>query len=266
MYKNSLLLLAGLFALLATAAPPSAHTYLGPSVAIGHGSARTFVQADAHNRPVAFGFQFTSTAMNGLPARPGSDTSLDWHYNLFFPAAAPATGFKFVMVNWHPLGHAPQGIYTVPHFDFHLYVISPSAQMAIRYPHPESNNMTGVTMPAHSLVPAGYIIPPGTEVNEMGLHAIPASAPELHGHPFTNTLIYGYDTHGALVFLEPMISMSYLVGRPSYSAAVPQPAAYSYAGYYPGRYSVSYDSHTRVYTVTYSQLRAWHASQIASEH
>ncbi len=262
MLKSIALLFA--LSLLVAAAPNSVRTYFGPAVTFGAGTAWTVVEADAHNRPIAFGFEFTAGALSELPALPNPrDRSLDWPYYLFFPVNAPSTGFDHVNIDWHPLGHAPKGIYTVPHFDFHFYAIPVSAQLAIHYPHSESENMTGVAMPAKTLLPPGYMIPPGTEVNEMGLHAIPANAPEFHGKPFTNTLIYGYDPHGALVFVEPMITVKYLLSHPHFSAAIPVPASYSLPGYYPRRYSVTYDASQHLYKIMYSNLRPWHASQLA---
>jgi hypothetical protein len=249
--------------LIAAMAQASAKTYDGPAVTMGNGTAWTFVQADAHDKPVAFGFEFTAGALTTLPARPNpQDRSLDWPYYLYFPAAGPATGFDHVNVDWHPLGHAPQGIYTVPHFDFHVYTIPVSAQLAIHYANAESSNMTGVTMPAKDLMPAGYIVPPGTQVDEMGLHAIPATAPELHGGRFTCTMIYGYDTNASLVFLEPMITISYLLSHPNATNVISQPVAYSSPGYYPASYSVTY--HNGIYRVTFAHLRAWHVTQLAS--
>lgn len=262
MLKSTAFLFA-LSLMIAAAAPASARTYNGPAVTMGDGTAWTFVEADAHNRPVAFGFEFTAGAITRLPARPNpQDRSLDWPYYLYFPSAGPATGFDHVNVDWHPLGHAPQGIYTVPHFDFHVYTIPVSAQLAIHFANAESVNMSGVTMPAKNLLPAGYIIPPGTQVDEMGLHAVPASAPELHGGRFACTMIYGYDTSGSLVFLEPMITISYLLSHPNSTQLIPQPAGYTSPGYYPGNYSVTYRN--GIYRVTFGRLRAWHPTQLAA--
>jgi hypothetical protein len=237
-----------------------ARTYRGPAVAIGNGEARTVVLTNSANRPIAIGVELTEGALSGLSAQPNTaDTMLDWHYFLQLPEAAPATGFDHVMVNWHPLGHTPQGIYTLPHFDFHFYVIDRNSQLAIHYAHPDTPDISDVTMPAAALIPPGYSIPPGTQISRMGLHAIRDAAPEFHSHKFTNTLIYGYDGKGALAFLEPMLTMDYLKTRPRDVAPIAVPASYSHPGYYPARYSVTYDADGRIYRVILDQLTPWQA-------
>ncbi len=192
----------------------SVRRYLGPAVAIGRGRARIVVLASAAHRPLAIGLEFTPAMMEGLPPKPSPDPALDWHYDLEFPKGAPATGFDHVMIDWHPLGHPPPGIYTVAHFDFHFYLISRHAQLHIHPPRPGKSGKARLTLPASVLMPSGYVIPPPAEVvDRMGLHAVPAAGPEFHGHPFTNTLIYGYDTKAELAFLEPMIATAYLHRR-----------------------------------------------------
>jgi hypothetical protein len=151
----------------------------------------------------------------------------------------------------------------VAHFDFHFYVISRNNQLKIHYLHPETNDMTGVTLPDKALVPTGYFIPPGTQVDRMGVHAVRKAAPEFHGKRFTKTLIYGY-SNGKLSFIEPMATIAYLRTRPSATAAVSRPERYSFPGYYPGRYSVTYDAKKRTYRVMLGQLKPWNAAKLVS--
>ena len=226
-------------------------TYYGAPVSIGHGTARIVEQADGR-RPIAIGLELTPGALLGLPKRPGSGQ--DWF--LQTPKAAPATGLDHVMIDWNPLGHPPP-VYEVAHFDFHFYYVSRRSQMAIRYAHPESSNMAGVVMPPEALLPPGYMIPPGTQVDEMGLHAVAGNAPEFHGKPFTSTFIYGYDANGRLAFFEPMAAMRYLLSHPHLNAVVVRPSTYSFPGYYPGSYSVSFDPGTRTYRIMLTGLRPW---------
>lgn len=237
-------------------------SHLGPSVDIGKGRIRTVVVADASGAPTAIGVEFTAGMLSGLPAKPNAKNhSLDWHYYLKFPKGGPATGYDHVLVDWHPMGHPPKGIYTVPHFDFHFYVIDQKSQMGIHYTHPETPDMGGVTMPAPALIPAGYFIPPGTQVNEMGVHAVPKAAPEFNGKPFTNTLIYGY-SEGKLAFVEGMATIKYLRTRPRATETVPAPNEYSYPGYYPRSYSVAYDAKNRLYRLMFGDLKAWKADAL----
>ena len=38
------------------------------------------------------------------------------------PPLAPEP-YRFMMLDWNPQGHQPPGVYTVPHFDFHFYMV-----------------------------------------------------------------------------------------------------------------------------------------------
>src|SRR5579884_2972855 len=44
--------------------------------------------------------------------------------------------FKLVEIDWHPYGHPPAHVYTVPHFDAHFYVISKAERDAIAFAAP----------------------------------------------------------------------------------------------------------------------------------
>jgi hypothetical protein len=36
------------------------------------------------------------------------------------PDAAKSIGIDHVMLDWTPMGHEPDHVYTLPHFDFHF--------------------------------------------------------------------------------------------------------------------------------------------------
>ena len=232
----------------------SAQRHLGAPVNIGHGEARTVVRTDESGNPEALGLEFTPGVLEGLPEESSADPSLGWRYFVSFPPDAPDTGFNHAMVNWEPKGHHPDKIYGVPHFDFHFYVIDWDRQMAIRYPHPETPNTTGVTRPSGDLVPDVYVMPPGTHVNRMGVHAVPKTAPELQGQPFVHTFIYGY-ANGQLAFLEPMITRKFLESRADHVESVPAPERYGAPGWYPTEYHIEYDEEDEVYRVMLQGLR-----------
>jgi hypothetical protein len=154
-------------------------------------------------------------------------------------------------VDWNPQGHIPPGIYDKPHFDFHFYLISDI----------DRNRITAVgedlerahKAPPEGSMPAGYILPPGTEVPRMGAHAIDPGADEFKEKPFTKTFIYGfYD--GQLIFMEPMVARTYLETRPSVIEPVKVPETYSRHGYYPTRYGVKYDAAQSEYEISLEGL------------
>ena len=87
----------------------------------------------------------------------------------------------------------------------------------------------------------------------MGAHAVDTATPELRGDPFTSTFIYGY-YNGRMTFVEPMISTAFLKTKTNFTAPVKQPAAYPRRGYYPTRYSVTYDPKREEYSVALEGL------------
>jgi hypothetical protein len=53
-------------------------------------------------------------------------------------------------MDWEPHGHPPPGVYDVPHFDFHFYMITPEERAGI-------DGSTGGQDPAAEFVPAHYV-------------------------------------------------------------------------------------------------------------
>jgi hypothetical protein len=227
-------------------------SYDGKSVRIGHGSAHTVVRTDASGRPASIGVVFTPGMLDDLPrAAKGADP--DFPYPLPMPAHGPRTVVDHVVVNWESVGHPPPHVYDVPHFDFHFYFVSRAAQMKVAF---KSENDSGdpAQQPPAALLPDGYVVPPGTAVSQMGVHAVDPGAAEFHGQPFTATLIYGY-FNKRQTFVEPMASLAYLKSKPSFSAPVARPASYTKPGAYPSAYSIKYDSARNVYEVTLAELK-----------
>jgi hypothetical protein len=102
-------------------------------------------------------------------------------------------------------------------------------------------------------MPAGYVLPPGTAVARMGVHAVNPSASEFQKQPFTASFIYGYHNK-KLVFIEPMTTLAYLKSKPSFSAPVARPAVYTKPGVYPSTYRIKYDAIGKIYEVTLENL------------
>lgn len=227
-------------------------SYAGKPVRIGHGSAHTVVEADASGKATAVGVVFSAGVLDGLPkAKAGQDP--DFPYRLPMPAKGPKTVVNHVVVNWESQGHPPEHVYDVPHFDFHFYFISAAERKKIHFDKEEASGDPSQQPPA-ALLPPGYVVPPGTAVSEMGVHAVNPGAGEFHQKPFDVTLIYGYFDQ-RLSFVEPMASVAYLKTQPSFAAPVPRPARYSIPGAYPSSYGVSYDAAKKSYAVMLSALQ-----------
>ena len=217
----------------------------GPSAVLGNGTVKAYVKLDDAGNPTAVGVRMSETALNGLPGDPASPSN---EIVLAFPSQGSATPFTHVLLHWNPMGHPPDPIYTVPHFDVHFYMISNDERMTIS----PTDTVKGRKIPAATLVPPGYFN--GVDiVPMMGVHWIDAASPELNGAPFTRTMIYGF-WDGRQAFLEPMVTKGFMEAKTGSVDDIKQPAAFSKSGYYPTKYSVSWDATAKEYTIAVKEF------------
>jgi len=239
------------FASTASAAPPASSDQqstmrFGERKRVGDGVMCSWVRCDTDGKPLAIGVTFTEGVLSGLP-----DTLPTTEYALSLPPEAAATAFTHFAANWNPKGHIPEGVYDMPHFDFHFYIISPEVRAQITATGDDLARV--LKTPPTGCLPDGYITAPGASEPHMGNHWIDAASPELHGKRFTTTLVYGsYD--GKLAFVEPMMTKAFLEAKPSFISPIKLPAKYLTRAYYPTRYSVSYGGARRRYTVALEGL------------
>jgi uncharacterized protein len=244
--SHSLCLAAG-----QTAPQAKGRTFTGEVRLIGNGAAWTWVECDEKGTPARFGLTFTETALSGLPADPPLSQPGVWEYPLPLPPQVDVPPYTHIVVNWEPRGHLPPGVYDVPHFDFHFYLIDPVERARITCK--DSDQPRCSAKPDARFIPVGYIMPQGTDAPRMGAHWIDPSSPEFNKRSFTMTFIYGsYD--GGLAFLEPMAARAYLDMKPDTSEAIKLPAEYQRRGYYPSAYSIKYDPARREYTIALDGL------------
>ena len=227
----------------------SSKTQWGDAVPLGQGQARTFVTLDDNGKPEAIGISLSAAALSGLPA----DTTA---MTIPFPDAAQSTVFDHLMLDWNPQGHEPPGVYDVPHFDFHFYLV-PEAQVSAIAPGQcttADNSMipnppgmvpvtcdefaTGMKPLAASIAPPDYQLVPAL-VPEMGNHLMDMTAPEFNGTPFTYTWIYGV-WDGTITFFEPMITQAFLQSQPNISQPIKMPQDMPKAGWYPTEFDIHY--------------------------
>ena len=229
-----------------------AGTYEGPPTSIGQGVARSYVVLDADGKPVAVGIRMSQTALLGLPAEePAHEHGVE--YLLQLPPQSAGSGYNHIGIDWNPKGHIPEGVYDTAHFDFHFYLIGQDDRQKITAVG--SDLERAHKAPDAAFMPAGYVLPPGTEVPNMGAHAIDPKSDEFTGKVFTKTFIYGfYD--GQLIFLEPMITKAFLETRPNDLVPIAAPKAYAHRGYYPSSYGVRYDESKHEYDISLAGLVA----------
>jgi Domain of unknown function (DUF5602) len=219
--------------------------YNGESVQVADGSAHTFIKLDANNNPLSIGIRLTADALNDLPAAGDSANGGEFSYMLSLPQQAATSGFDHCELDWNPNGHEPLFAYGVPHFDFHFYLITPEEQAAV-IPGPD-------TVPVDlQYIPQDYVS--GVmAVPDMGTHWSDTTAPEFNGQPFTATFIYGF-YHGAMTFLEPMITQAFLETKTDFTLQIKQPQAFQKHGYYPKQMHEYFDSQTGEYVIELTEL------------
>jgi hypothetical protein len=256
---------------------PGVHRQYGKPIKVGNGRARTYVVLDAKRggAPLELGVALDERALQGLPATGGHTMAAGGDHAghkasgemlLSLPERNP-TQYRFVELNWNPAGHEPEGVYTVPHFDFHFYTISKAERDAID-PADPAFATKGDNLPPGPFVPAfnAMLAPPGVPasamaVPRMGVHWSDVRSPELQGmlgnpqgyRPFTATFIYG-SWNGRFIFNEPMITRAFLLSKPNVELPVGTAASYTPAGYYPQAYRIQYDPQAKEYLVALTKL------------
>jgi hypothetical protein len=233
-------IMAGCIATLGVAASASAAMspdMLAPPVAWPGTGAKTVVQLDARKRPTLIALMIPGALIDALPKKRSE-------------AVYPVQGAGLVQtanLQWHPLGHEPEHVYDMPHFDVHFYTISEAVRGGI-----VPNAPAGKVLPPKPNLPPNVIVAPGF-VPGMGMHVIGKGQPEFNGGTFTVSPIIGY-WDGNLAFFEVMFTKQWLVQKSGKAGAFPQPASVKRHGSYPTRYHVSYDKAKDVYQVAISDF------------
>lgn len=238
-------------ALLAAASLPAQEVRYGPASSLGDGTLRTYLSVDPNGTPLELGVALSEDVLLGLPE---GELPLD----LPIPDGNP-TPYRFVNLVWNPNGHIPHGIYTVPHFDVHFYLIDPATRDAIVPADPADAaelEVRGSRPPEEGFMAAGYVNPGGSTLPRMGSHWIDPASHEFHDESLDKTFIYG-TWDGRLVFAEPMIARAYLESRPDVTVEIPTPARYARPGWYASAYRVAWDEVAGEYRVALTGFSEW---------
>ncbi len=224
---------------------PTPTNFSGEKVDMGNGQVWSVVSTDAEGNPKSIGVSFDATAMQHLPT--GGAHAHEFVVPL--PQEIDVPPYDHLTVDWNEHGHEPPGVYDIAHFDLHFYMMSQTERDAITL---DSNQGFNEPLPANYLPPM-YLETPGG-VPRMGAHIIDLLSPEIAGTgTFTHTFIYGkFD--GAINFLEPMITREFLETRAAVNKEIRQPSDWQMSGYYPQRYTVTFDDQNQVYTVLLAGL------------
>jgi hypothetical protein len=228
---------------------------LGWQVPLGNGTATSYGELDGRGNPVAIGVAFSANALESLPA--GSDNhhcgerSTDGSVPASkcqhtFENAIPLPDvvarrtdipFKWVLLNWNPVGHIPPGIYDVPHFDIH-FVMAPIVEIFAIQAGPCGPEFVRCDQfqIAKRPLPPNYMHADYRDVDAvvpaMGNHLVDLTGPEFNKRPFTRSWIYGiYD--GKVIFYEEMVTRAHLLNRPNACTPIKQAPAVAVSGFYP---------------------------------
>lgn len=224
--------------------PKTKGLFLGPATLMGNGTVHGFINIGKDGKPTSIGATFSELALENLPEK--GEGGMGPEFLVTLPEAAGKTPFNHIGIDWNAKGHEPKGIYDVPHFDFHFYMVTPPERGKMKLENGGIEKFR--KLPPAPVIPRGYIFAPGTEVPYMGAHWVDPTSPELSGKPFTSTFIYGsYD--GKSVFIEPMITLAFIQSKPEFRAPIKQSDLVDKAGFYPTEYSLTYNPQRREYTV-----------------
>lgn len=217
-------------------------TFYSSAQSLGNGRAQAWVSENRAGEPTAVGLSISAEALANLP-----EEMTNAVFEL--PKGKGMNFYTFVLLDWNPQGHEPPGIYDLPHFDVHFYIVPDEERLAML----PGNVAEFENLPSADYVPAGYFRGPGF-VPFMGVHWLDGASPEFHGVTFTKTFIWGsYD--GEFVFWEPMVTRDYLLSHPMAVTDIPQPSAFSRDGWYPMKYEVSYSKPGNQYIIALRDLQ-----------
>jgi len=228
----------------------------GWQVPLGKATATSYAEFDSRGAPTAIGVAMPAAALDGLPAGSdnhhctdrGRDGSMGgatqcihtFEHVIPLPDAAARRAdipFKWVLLNWNPVGHIPPGIYDVAHFDIHFVMVPIADIFAIEAGPcgPERVRCDQFEIGRKPL-PPNYVHADFRDVSAvvpaMGNHLIDVTGPEFNKQPFTHSWIYGvYD--GKVIFYEQMVTREYLSGKPNGCTPIKSPKAVAVAGFYP---------------------------------
>ncbi|HJL18571.1 MAG TPA: hypothetical protein RMH99_23120 [Sandaracinaceae bacterium LLY-WYZ-13_1] len=256
--------------------PGPCYTY-GESDERGDGYLETYAQYDRDGTPLAIGVSFPASTLDDLPTAatdgnhcydldgdgviendPEAMECMGGHESIvYLPDVAiddPDMPFEWMLINWNTFGHAPPGVYTIPHFDFHFYILDQATRDSIR------PGECGLLIDCDDFVTATAPIPPqyvpmdyqsvGAAEVAMGDHLVDLTSKEFTDPgSFDHTWIYGaWD--GSIAFYEPMITRDYFLSEPDTCVPLKLPEAWETAGWYPLEYCMRYRPNRDDYTVS----------------
>jgi hypothetical protein len=226
----------------------------------------------------------------------GSPEKMRRNYNMRFPEKVRSTT-PFDHMGWfaNAQGHAPLGVFDVPHVDVHFFTITVEDREAISG---QLDDPKLLAYPPAGFLPADFCLPtvpppfpppcktvpnltatdiPGSNDSQQGLHWVDQFAPELRGEPFRQIFIFGsYD--GKVNFWEPMITQLFFADVRSFltdlqstghtialTFDIKQPEQFLVTSYYPTQYTVHYDADLKEFSVSLDNFVLQKGTEVAAK-
>ncbi|WP_394827560.1 hypothetical protein [Pendulispora albinea] len=190
-----------------------------------------WVVLDKAGKLKAFKWTLPVTAVENVPSGVTSDVRFWMKVPTEFSTQTVFTGMSY---DYLPHGHAPAGVYNVPHWENHFITFSQEESVAINCKNPK--------YPKDNLLPPdpGWFIlpPPDNCVAGMGLHAVNAGMPEFNKEDFTKSFVPDY-YDGKFASLEAKATSKMLIQRKSFEMIAPNVPA-PRASLLPGKIEVTY--------------------------
>lgn len=228
------------------------------SVRVGDGTVGTYATTNRAGKLSSLGVYLDADALAAFDTD-GEEPHEGVEAHLHFPDEVDTHQFTFLGLHFNPQGHPPTDIYTVPHVDFHFYMMDEADVAAIPF-GPATYAIPEAQMPEDYMrLPAldtDNDNMPDTPLVEpvMGEHLADVSSPEFQpGGEFSHTMIYGaYDPDGdgvgRLTFVEPMITNAFLDElTEELEVDMKVPEEYFTADDYPTQYVITPSSDGGVY-------------------
>jgi hypothetical protein len=232
---------------------PAPRIVYGDSVSLSGATLATWAKVLPQGRVTEVGLTLPLAIVENPPSEPGPGPDGQWVLN--FPGVVQqSTYFNHLEFGWNPHGHEPDGVFDVPHFDFHFEGVPLQTILNIGFGADLGGGLFGdPVVPSPERMPAGYVYPGQLAlVPFMGVHAF---RPDdiVPSDQFTKIVLAGFYNNN-LLFIEPMITQEFLLRRQSFSLNVPRPAVLGRSTLYPARFEATYDKKADAYYFVYSDF------------
>jgi hypothetical protein len=164
----------------------------------------------------------------------------------FVPLPQPLkdkTPFKSMSLMYLPTGHAPAGVYDIPHWEWHLNTLT----------EPEINaiDCKDTRTPTQDKLPPNVVCFP-TCLEKLGMHAFNLGNPEFQGARFTYG-VYGSYYKADFFAVEPKLTTTTLLEHKTFTMPSFDPSPLGAPGKYPKEWNVSYNTENDSVVLTVDQ-------------